>query len=43
MIWQGGVEDPTYGLLKLTPWRIELYWLGSDDDRRRTDESGARW
>jgi len=29
MIWKGGVEDPTYGLLKLTPWRIELYGLGS--------------
>jgi general stress protein 26 len=28
MIWQSGVEDPTYGLLKLTPWRIELYALG---------------
>jgi general stress protein 26 len=28
MIWQGGVEDPSYGLLKLTPWRIELYGLG---------------
>ncbi len=24
MFWQGGVEDPEYGLLKLTPWRIEL-------------------
>ncbi len=29
MIWQGGVEDPTYGLLKLTPWRIEIYGLGN--------------
>lgn len=27
MIWQGGLEDPTYGLLKLTPWRIELFAL----------------
>jgi general stress protein 26 len=27
MIWQGGVDDPTYGLLKLTPWRIELFAL----------------
>jgi general stress protein 26 len=27
MIWQGGKEDPTYGLLKLTPWRIELWGL----------------
>ncbi len=24
MIWQGGKTDPTYGLLKLKPWRIEL-------------------
>lgn len=28
MIWKGGVEDPTFGLLKLTPWRIEI--SGSD-------------
>jgi general stress protein 26 len=27
MIWQGGLKDPTYGLLKLTPWRIELFAL----------------
>jgi general stress protein 26 len=27
MIWQGGPDDPTYGLLKLTPWRIELHGL----------------
>ena len=24
MFWQGGLEDPEYGLLKLTPWRIEI-------------------
>ena len=29
IIWQAGVEDPDYGLLTLTPWRIELYALGS--------------
>ena len=29
IIWQGGKDDPTYGVLKLTPWRIELYGLGS--------------
>ncbi|MEX2246369.1 MAG: pyridoxamine 5'-phosphate oxidase family protein [Dehalococcoidia bacterium] len=29
IIWQGGVDDPTYGLLKLTPWRIELYGLNN--------------
>jgi len=29
IIWQGGVEDPTYGLLKVTPWRIELYGLNN--------------
>jgi general stress protein 26 len=29
MIWQPGPDDPTYGLLKLTPWRIELYGLNS--------------
>lgn len=27
MIWRGGLEDPTYGLLKLAPRRIELYSL----------------
>jgi general stress protein 26 len=27
MIWQGGPEDPGYGLLKLTPRRIELWSL----------------
>jgi len=27
IIWQGGPDDPTYGLLKLTPWRIELFSL----------------
>ncbi len=27
IIWQGGPDDPTYGLLKLTPWRIELWSL----------------
>ena len=24
MIWKEGPDDPTYGVLKLTPWRIEL-------------------
>ena len=24
MIWQAGPDDPSYGLLKLTPWRIEI-------------------
>ena len=28
MIWQGGVEDPTFGVLKLEPQRIELSALG---------------
>jgi general stress protein 26 len=27
MIWKGGPEDPTFGILKLTPWRIELFAL----------------
>ena len=27
IIWQGGPSDPSYGLLKLTPWRVELYAL----------------
>ncbi len=27
IIWQAGPADPEYGLLKLTPWRIELYAL----------------
>jgi general stress protein 26 len=27
MIWQGGPENQDYGLLKLTPWRIELWSL----------------
>jgi general stress protein 26 len=24
MIWKGGPEDETFGVLKLTPWRIEV-------------------
>jgi general stress protein 26 len=24
LFWKGGVEDPEYGLMKLTPWRIEI-------------------
>ncbi len=27
IIWQAGPDDPEYGLLKLAPWRIELYAL----------------
>jgi len=27
IIWSSGPDDPTYGLLKLTPWRIELFSL----------------
>jgi general stress protein 26 len=27
MFWPGGPNDPTYGALKLTPWRVELYSL----------------
>ena len=27
MIWPDGVKDPGLGILKLTPWRIELYSL----------------
>ena len=27
MIWAGGPEDPGFGILKLTPWRVELYGL----------------
>ncbi len=26
--WKEGVEDPEYGLLKLTPWRIEISAIG---------------
>jgi len=29
MFWKGGVSDPSYGLLKLSPWRIELWSLGA--------------
>lgn len=28
MFWKDGPQDPSYGLLKLTPWRIELSALG---------------
>jgi general stress protein 26 len=28
LIFRQGLDDPTYGLLKLTPWRIELQALG---------------
>jgi hypothetical protein len=24
MIWRSGADDPEFGLLKLTPWRIEI-------------------
>jgi general stress protein 26 len=27
LFWRGGPSDPTFGALKLTPWRIELYSL----------------
>jgi general stress protein 26 len=27
MIWSGGPEDPGFGLLKLTPWRIQLFGI----------------
>ena len=27
MIWRGGIEDPDYGVLKLTPWRVELWGI----------------
>jgi general stress protein 26 len=37
MIWQGGVEDPAYGLLQLTPRRIELYSLGDLFQGREPD------
>ena len=29
MFWKEGPSDPTYGLLKLTPWRVELWSLGA--------------
>ena len=28
MFWKDGPLDPEYGLLKLTPWRIEISALG---------------
>ncbi|MEX1103335.1 MAG: pyridoxamine 5'-phosphate oxidase family protein [Dehalococcoidia bacterium] len=27
LFWQGGSSDPSFGALKLTPWRVELYSL----------------
>jgi general stress protein 26 len=27
LFWPGGPEDPTFGVLKLTPWRIEMWSL----------------
>lgn len=27
LFWQGGPGDPSFGALKLTPWRVELYSL----------------
>jgi general stress protein 26 len=29
MFWKEGPGDPTYGLLKLTPWRIEIWSLAA--------------
>ena len=28
MIWQGGLEDPSYGLLRLEPWRLSVWSIG---------------
>lgn len=33
MIWEG-VESPAYGLLRLIPWRIELYDLLNQQNRK---------
>ena len=27
LFWPGGPDDPTYGVLKLTPWHVELWSL----------------
>ncbi|MFN8559548.1 MAG: pyridoxamine 5'-phosphate oxidase family protein, partial [Dehalococcoidia bacterium] len=35
MIWTGGPNDPTFGVLKLTPWRIELSEMGPAGFSRR--------
>jgi general stress protein 26 len=40
MIWREGPDDPTYGLLKLTPWRIELFGLS---DVMKGGASGSVW
>jgi hypothetical protein len=29
-----GIEDPEFGLLKLTPWRIELFDMLNMENRR---------
>lgn len=29
MIWQGGLDDPGFGVLKIMPWRIELFSLNN--------------
>lgn len=34
LFWPGGSEDPTYGVLKLTPWRIELSSLNDLINRK---------
>jgi general stress protein 26 len=34
LFWPGGPEDPNLGLLKLTPWRLEL-WSLQEMARRR--------
>jgi hypothetical protein len=31
----GSVESPGFGLLKLTPWRIELFDITNPEDPRR--------
>ena len=28
LFWKGGPEDPEFGLLKLEPWRLELWSIG---------------
>ncbi|MDX1385796.1 MAG: pyridoxamine 5'-phosphate oxidase family protein [Thermoanaerobaculia bacterium] len=32
MFWPGGAEDPTFGLLRCTPWRLELAGMKLDAD-----------
>lgn len=39
----GSIDHPQFGLLKLTPWRIELFDLGQSEDTGETQIASRVW